>query len=151
MLSHKGATVTAVDRSEAMLRVARRRAPQASFVLGDIITREDKHRYDRVLLAFVLHHMQAKERLITLDFAHGALKPGGLVGILDWAQPDRWALRCAQRMLIAAIEPPSALEWLDQGFEAQIAQSSLSPVASHRLAGGAAKVVVARSLVSGST
>src|SRR6266496_3135116 len=62
----RGAVVTAVDQSEAMLRRARRRAPEASFARCDILDFESDQKFDRVLLAFVLHHMERADRFATL-------------------------------------------------------------------------------------
>ena len=46
----RGAVVTAVDRSEAMLRRARRRAPSAKFLRGDILNFQCEQKFDRALI-----------------------------------------------------------------------------------------------------
>ncbi len=54
-LVRAGADVTSIDRSEAMLARARRRAPHAGLRIADALAFETEHRYDAVLLAFFLH------------------------------------------------------------------------------------------------
>jgi trans-aconitate methyltransferase len=87
LMIRRGAVVKAVDQSEAMLRRARRHAPQASFARCNILNFKSEEKFDRVLLAFVLHHMESDDRLATLKLASKLLKSGGLVGILDWSEP----------------------------------------------------------------
>ncbi|SRR5581483_5125978 len=143
-LISRGARVTAVDRSDAMLRRARRRAPSAKIVCCDILNFQYEQKFDRVLLAFVLHHMEAKERLSTLKIARRALEPDGLVGILDWAEPPRVPLRWIVRGFISAVEPRSAMDWIEQGFESHLGRSDLRMIDKFDLAMGAAKVVIAK-------
>ena len=52
-----GAKVVAVDRSSTMLDRARRRAPTAEFLKGDVIDRDTEGGFDAVVLAFVLHEL----------------------------------------------------------------------------------------------
>ena len=53
--------------------------------------------FDRVLSAFVLHHMPASERAQTLAEVRRVLRPHGSVHLVDFAQPEDLAdlLRCA--------------------------------------------------------
>jgi len=146
-LIRRGALVTAVDQSEAMLRHARRRAPTAIFIQRDILNFKCVQEFDRVLIAFVLHHMEAKARISTLNLARGLLNSQGLIGVLDWAKPEGTLLRWAVRTLIATVEPSSATQWIEQGFETHLEQAGLIPIKSYGLARGVAKVVVAASHV----
>jgi len=142
-LIRRGASVVGVDQSKGMLRRAGRRAPQATLIRTDILEFKSAQKFDRVLIAFVLHHMDAEARLLTLTLARTALKPGGLVGVLDWTVPDRAGLRWALHGLLAAVEPSSALDWLESGFDTHLKQVDLVSIGSRTLAMGVAKVVVA--------
>ena len=144
MLIRRGASVVGVDQSEVMLRRARRRAPQATFIHADILDFKCAQKFDQVLIAFVLHHMDAEARVYTLVLARAALKPGGLVAVLDWTKPDTKALRWLLHGLLAAVEPRSALDWIENGFDTHLKQADLVSIESRTLAMGVAKVVVAR-------
>jgi ubiquinone/menaquinone biosynthesis C-methylase UbiE len=143
-LIRRGASVVGVDQSKGMLRRASRRAPLATLIRTDILEFKSAQKFDRVLIAFVLHHMDAEARLFTLTLARTALKPGGLVGILDWAEPHPGALRWAFHGLLTTLEPTSALDWIESGFDAHLTQADLVSIGRHNLARGVAKVVVAR-------
>src|SRR5881397_1078588 len=69
LMIRRGAVVKSVDQSEAMLRRARRRAPEATFARCKIQDFKSDEKFDRVLLAFVLHHMESDDRLATLKLA----------------------------------------------------------------------------------
>ena len=142
-LVRRGASILGVDQSEGMLKRAARRAPPATLVQADILEYECGQKFDRVLIAFVLHHMDAEARLSTLTLARDALKPGGLIGVLDWAKPESAILRSALLWLVTALEPRSALDWLDCDFESHLRRTGLMSIARHRLARGVAKVVIA--------
>lgn len=142
-MTRRGAVVMAVDRSEAMLRRARHRAPASSFERCDILDFKSDQRFDRVLLAFVLHHMGADVRLATLKLARTLLKSGGLLGVLDWAEPRGTALRFVLHAFLASVEPRSALDWIKSDFESQLKQSGLVLSEEHTLAFGAATVFLA--------
>jgi ubiquinone/menaquinone biosynthesis C-methylase UbiE len=144
ILIRRGASVVGVDQSEGMLRRARRRAPLATLIRADILEFKCTQKFDRVLIAFVLHHMDAEARLFTLTLARNALKPGGLIGVLDWAEPDTAGLRWALHQLLTAVEPSSALDWIESGFDSHLGQADLVSIGSRTLAMGVAKVVVAR-------
>lgn len=143
LMIRRGAVVKAVDRSEAMLRRARRRAPGASFTRCDILDFKSDQRFDRVLLAFVLHHMEADARLATLKLARTLLNSGGLIGVLDWAEPGGAVLRLVLHAFLFAVEPGSALDFIKSDFEIQLEQSGFIPIEDHAQAFGAARVVSA--------
>jgi len=46
--------------------------------------------------------------------------------------------------LLTAVEPSSALDWIESGFDSHLAQADLVSIGSHTLAMGVAKVVVAK-------
>ena len=143
MLVDRGAYILGVDQSEGMLRRARRRAPTANLIQADILRFECSQTFDRVLIAFVLHHLTAEARLHTLNLARNALKSSGLVGVLDWTEPDSRALRWAFHGLLMIAEPSSASNWIEKGFDAHLEEAGLVALESRTLAMGVAKVVVA--------
>ena len=142
-LIRRGASVVGVDQSKGMLRRAGRRAPLATLICADILEFKCAQKFDRVLIAFVLHHLDAAARLFTLTLARTALKPGGLIGVLDWTEPDTAALRWALHGLITAVEPSSAMDWIESGFDSHLEQADLVSIERRTLARGVAKVVVA--------
>lgn len=143
MMIRRGATVVGVDQSNGMLCRADRRAPLATLIRADILEFKCDQKFDRVLIAFVLHHMDAEARRCTLTLARSALKPGGLVGVLDWTEPDTAALRWALRALLTVVEPRSALDWIESGFDSHLSQADLVSIERRTLARGVAKVVIA--------
>jgi len=78
-----GADVVAVDALPAMLDGARRRAPGATYVHGDVLLAELGGGYHRVVLSFLLHNFDQNSRVRLLRRAAAALAGGGRVGILD--------------------------------------------------------------------
>ncbi len=143
LLIRRGAIVKGVDQSEAMLRRARRRAPEASFARCDMLDFKSREKFDRVLLAFVLHHMESDDRLATLSLTRKLLRSEGFVGILDWSEPRSAPLRWVLHASLATVEPRSAMDWIKSDFEAQLNQSGFIPIEDHPLALGAARVVLA--------
>ena len=142
-LIRRGANVIAIDRSEAMLRLARRRAPSATFVRCDILNFKCARKFDRVLLAFVLHHLESQGRVAALRLASSMLSSDGSIGILDWSEPAGPSLRWALRTFIAMVEPSSAMDWLERGFAIHLEQAGLHTLRSCDLAKGVARIVVA--------
>lgn len=140
----RDARVTAVDFSAPMLARARRRAPSADFVHAEISTFRAERGFDRVLLAFVLHELEADARRRTLEAARAALVPGGCVCILDHALPERGLVPRAVSAFVHGFEPESTRAWLRGGYVREIESAGLSVVTNERLASGTAAVLVAR-------
>ncbi len=143
LLIRRGAIVKGVDQSEAMLRRARRRAPEASFARCDILDFKSDEKFNRVLLAFVLHHMNSADRLATLKLSRSLLKSNGHIGVLDWAEPRGAPLRWGLHALLATVEPRTAMDWIESDFEIQLKQSGFILIEDDPLAFGAARVVLA--------
>ena len=139
-----GARVTALDLSEPMLERARRRAEDATYLRMDILAYETTTPFDRVLLAFVLHEMEAETRARALTVAAAALSPDGLLGVLDFSSPSEPWLRWILETHLRLSEPETAMDLLRRGLEAEVRESGLLPVRQHALARGTAAVVVAR-------
>ena len=137
-----GADVVSLDGAPAMLAAARRRAPGARFVAGDVLAGPLDEPFDRVVLAFVLHELDAAQRIALLQRAAGALAPGGTIGILEWAcRARRSARRCGGRPC-GRSSPRSPTMSSTSGLEAAIAGAGLTVVAAQRHAGGRARALV---------
>lgn len=74
--------------------------------------------------------------------ARNALKPEGLVGVLDWTKPDAAALRWGLYGLLTVVEPRSALDWIESDCDSYLRQADLVCIESHTLARGVTKVVI---------
>src|SRR6185436_548518 len=86
-LGATGADVVALDRAPAMLAAARRRAPHAAFIAGDVRAAAVEGPFDRVVLAFILHELAPDVRADVLRRSADVLAPEGSIGILEWARP----------------------------------------------------------------
>ncbi|MEO5617775.1 MAG: class I SAM-dependent methyltransferase [Candidatus Eisenbacteria bacterium] len=142
-LIRRGAEVTAVDRSECGLGRARHRAPAATFVQSDILDYRPSGKFDRVLLAFVLHEMEPVARRDALTLARETLVREGRVGVLDWSNPVSPILRLMLRALVAAVEPRCARSWLTSSLESHLEGTGLMPLVGRDVAMGTARIVVA--------
>jgi len=83
-----GARVTAIEPSETMRSVTRRRLTSAGrtarlmFARSESIPLED-HKFDRCLMAFVLSHLDAITRDATWREIKRVLRPGGEILVMD--------------------------------------------------------------------
>lgn len=144
LLVAAGAEVTAVDALPAMLVGARRRAPAATFIEGDVLTAEVGGGFDAMVLSFLLHNFDARGRTAVLVRSRDALRTGGRVGILDWALPvGRWRAELWRKAL-AHIEPSPAVGDIVEGalFDG-LADAGLRLRSVRSVAGGRAQVLIA--------
>jgi SAM-dependent methyltransferase len=87
----RGATVAAVDLSEAMVDEARRRHPETDVRVGDVHDLPfDDAMFDAATLAFCLHHIPQPE--LALTEVRRVLRPGGRVAFAVWAPASRLEL-----------------------------------------------------------
>jgi ubiquinone/menaquinone biosynthesis C-methylase UbiE len=107
LLLAAGADVVALDPLAAMLEGARRRAPGATIIEGDLFDVEIPGPFDRVVLSFVLHNFDADGRMEALRRSARALASGGQVGILDWALPTGRIRASLWRRFLTRLEPSS--------------------------------------------
>jgi SAM-dependent methyltransferase len=76
-LSHRS-TVTGVDVSAAQIELARRNAPDARFLLGDLATVDfDAASFEAVLALYSLSHLPREEHEAIFRRVAGWLRPGG--------------------------------------------------------------------------
>ena len=147
LLIDRGAAVTAVDRSAPMLERARRRAPEATFVSSDVTAFSTAERFDRVILSYILHELDAPARAGALSLARAALAPGGLVGVVDFDSSARQPVRTLIDLYLRVAEPPSAREWAKHGFSEELAAAGLRVVHTAPVGWGTARVALAARLV----
>jgi SAM-dependent methyltransferase len=84
----RGAIVTGLDFSPAMIAAARTRHPGITFRDGDAEALPfDDASFDAVVMNFGLLHLARPERAIAE--AHRVLRPGGRYAFTVWAPPDR--------------------------------------------------------------
>jgi ubiquinone/menaquinone biosynthesis C-methylase UbiE len=138
-----GAEVVAVDALAEMLAAARRRAPGATLVEGDVVEADVGGGFDRVVLSFVLHNFDAAGRVRLLRRAAAALAPNGRIGVLDWALPPGRARAAAWRRFLTALEPSATVgDVLDGALHADIRTAGLHIRQHHPAAGGRAQILV---------
>ena len=136
-----GATVTAVDRSPAMLAAPRRRAAAATFVTDDVLGSALDGPFDRVVLSFVLHELDPIRRRTLLQRAAALLSPTGWIAILEWARPAGAVQRRVWTLVVQAIEPKVAHDVLVDGIDTAIAGADLTIVGDRTHVGGRARSI----------
>jgi ubiquinone/menaquinone biosynthesis C-methylase UbiE len=95
----RGAVVTGVDFSPAMLAEARRAYPRLRFDEGDAEALPyPEQSFDWVVANFGMHHIPRPEK--ALVEAQRVLRPGGRIAFTTWAAPDE---NVAWRLLFEAI------------------------------------------------
>ena len=138
-----GADVVAVDALPEMLAGARRRAPGATYVIGDAFDVEPGGRFDAVVLSFVLHNLDGPRRRQLLARCVPLLAPGGQVAILDWAVPAGRRRASVWRRILARIEPsPAVAEVLDGALVEDLRAEGLGGPGRRRLAGGRVQLLL---------
>jgi ubiquinone/menaquinone biosynthesis C-methylase UbiE len=77
------ATILGVDRSEGMLRLARKKNPGWLALMDVQNLALSAYRFDAAVVAFILFHLPTPERC--LSEVNRVLKPAGVVGTITWA------------------------------------------------------------------
>jgi len=146
LLLARGAEVTSIDGSERMLARARRRSPGARFERRQLESLELKETFDLVLFVFVLHELPRELRRRALSAAVNALPPAGMVAVLDHAVPRSGILARAWRAFLLRLEPPTVVECIEQGYDAELQAAGAKVFRRHDLARGTAALTLARPL-----
>jgi len=85
-LAHRVEHVDAVDRSPAMIELARQRTPEnVDCIVADVLTDPLPGAYDAIVSISALHHMPLQDAL--LRFA-ALLRPGGVLAVVALPQED---------------------------------------------------------------
>lgn len=85
--ARRGARVTGLDFSPAMLALAKEAAPACRFVEADAEeTGLETASFDAAVSSFGIHHVPRPERALAEAFR--VLRPGGRIAFATWAAPD---------------------------------------------------------------
>jgi len=108
MAARSGASVRGIDASEPLVKIARRRAPEGRFFVGDMETLPfDDASFD-VVTAFNAFQYAA-DPARALAEAGRVARPGGAVLVAVWGDPDECEA-LAYVTAVGALLPPSASE-----------------------------------------
>lgn len=110
-VARRGARVVGIDVNPDMLEIARRKAAQAG--LSEAIELQEKgvgelgefpaQSFDAIVSGLCFSELQPQEQDYTLVQAHRLLKPGGLLLIVDEAEPPHLLRRLLFRLLRAPL------------------------------------------------
>lgn len=139
LLVERGVRVTALDLSEPMLEVARRKVPGARFLAADILTYQPDQPVDACLISFVLHEMTPEIRVAALKAASRHAR----VGVLDFVDRAHPNVSRVFRAYLRAAEPEVASDWLETGLERDLAAAGLHMERERLLTLGTARMVIA--------
>jgi SAM-dependent methyltransferase len=135
LAARRGATVSGIDATPALLDIARERVPGASLAVGDL---EDALPYETgafdVVTAF--NSVQfAADPVAAVKSMSQAVRPGGLISLLVWGPPEQ----CESGAMFAELGPllppsppaaPGAIAWSEEGqLEHLAALAGLTPLA----------------------
>ena len=96
----RGAEVSGIDASPALVELARQRVPQAEFSVGDMASLPyGDGRFD--VVTFVNSFFFAADRERTLREARRVTRPGGNVAVVMWTSPEHVELSA----YVAALQP----------------------------------------------
>ncbi len=144
LLLDRGVLVTSIDGSERMLARARRRAPDGNFQRQQLESLNLQQVFDLVILSFVLHELPRQLRAKTLTSVKKVIAPNGVIAVLDHAVPSTRGLTRLWRGLLMRLEPPSVVDCIQGGFEAELEECGMGVVKRYELARGTAMLLVAR-------
>lgn len=134
---HPRAVLVGIDASETMLAYARRRLPEATFLVGRLEDPLPDGPFDLIVSALVIHHLDDRGKRDLFRRVASALIPGGRFTFLDVV------VSAAPVPRPVPIEPgvdlpsslPDLLSWLDEaGLEAVVVadEGDLAIVAADR-------------------
>jgi len=138
----RGAHVTAVDASRAMLSAARRRAPEATFHLGDVLTFAPDGEFDVIVASFILHELPPAELPGLVARFANRLAPHGRVVLVDHAMPTSGTMRSVWGSVLRLVETPTIAGWLALEPATLLTKAGLGVRDDRHLAGGRARLIV---------
>jgi SAM-dependent methyltransferase len=135
LAARRGATVSGIDTTPALLDIVRERVPGASLAIADL---EDPLPFDAgefdVITAFNSVQYAADPVAAFKNMSH-VTKPGGLISVVVWGPPAQ----CESGVLFTELGPllppappnaPGAIAWSEEGqLEQLAATASLTPLA----------------------
>jgi SAM-dependent methyltransferase len=134
LAARRGAVVSGLDTTAALLDIARERVPGASLTAGDL---EDPLPYPEgafdVVTSFNAVQFAA-DPVAALKHMNQVTRPGGLISFLVWGPPEK----CQSGVLFAELGPlmppappaaPSSVAWSEEGqLEELAARAGLAPL-----------------------
>ncbi len=100
-LYEDGYTVTGMDFSEAMIKIAEKKMPEARFIKWDFsqgLPKElEESRFDFIVSTYALHHLGDSEKIVFLNSLKSYLKPGGIILIGDVSFETRERLEACRK------------------------------------------------------
>jgi SAM-dependent methyltransferase len=101
---HPGLEATVIDlpgaaRAGRWVLESTGRGARVRHVEGDARTAELGHQADGILIFQLLHHLPPEESVQLLRRAHAALRPGGVLAVLELLRPERGERRDASALL----------------------------------------------------
>jgi demethylmenaquinone methyltransferase/2-methoxy-6-polyprenyl-1,4-benzoquinol methylase len=141
--ARRGHPVTAIDLSEAMLDVARKKAGSATvrFEAGDATRlRFGAESFDVVTISFALHDMPEMIREKALKELVRVAKPGGTILIVDYALPVHTVGRLLVYRLIKLYEGPYYERFVRSDLRATLAATGVTVTGEQAALLGAARI-----------
>lgn len=125
----RGAEVTGVDLSEAMLRIARRksRSSNLTFLRADAATLPfPDESFDAACISFALHEMPRSVRTAVVRELSRVTRPGGTVVVVDWALPEgRPLARWLVYHVVKLWEPDCYADFVHSDLRALLAEAAI--------------------------
>lgn len=147
-LQEKGTETVAVDFSRAMLDRAGRRAPKARFIYSNVLHYTDSRRYNYILLFFLLHELDFKDRKTLLGLAKNLLKENGEIIICDFSIPRRGIMKTLFPLFLRLWEPKSTGDFLREGITRELRAHDLTVFSSVYLHNERVQLLRVKALVS---
>lgn len=142
-LAQCGASITAVDGSEPMLKRARKRVKNVYFEQAEITTYSSEKEFDLVVFSFVLHELSKGNRRKALQCAREVMALGARLVIIDHGIPKKGFLAKCVCAIVNGFEPSTNKEWIEGGFQSDLAVSGFKLEQKKSVGQGTAMVLVA--------
>lgn len=124
----RGAEVTGVDLSEAMLRIARRksRSSNLTFQRADAAALPfPDASFDAACISFALHEMPRSVRTAVVHELSRVTRPGGTVVVVDYALPERPLARWLVYHAVKLYEPDCYADFVHSDLRALFAEAAI--------------------------
>lgn len=145
--------VVGVDSSQDMIRQAQQRCryyPQVGFLRQRI---EEPlpfhHEFDKVVIAFALHSLEDEDKERVIANVRRALKPGGVLWILDFNEFDLERQSLPFRWVFRRIECQLGIEFLSLDLEGMLAQHGFGNFVAYPFVANHVRLLGAEKLDSG--
>jgi ubiquinone/menaquinone biosynthesis C-methylase UbiE len=148
--------VVGVDSSRDMVQQAQQRCrayPHVDFLKGRIEEPLPFHEeFEEVFASFVLHSLEDEDKERVMANARGALKPGGILWILDFNEFDLDGQSFPFRWVFRRIECELGIEFLSLDLEGMLAQHGFGNFVVHPFLANHVRLLSAEKLdVGGAT